>query len=513
MNNAPRRFPLSPAELHLICGAVALLSCLLILFPEISPEGEEETTAQYAGYALAGACVFSAVVMGLQAFILMMRLRNGRTLIYLFQWLGIWAAYTGLFMFIAVLADVEPPQEADTAPAIQTTDTLHTPNETLSGPDALVIDINPEEQSADAVADTPNLRRLEEEHSELLKAYLDASPRWSGRENDDTFYSKPGHLVLQPPVTTGAPGLVHVNFRRLVGGDPLPSGYTVVKAGDPFPEKAAQGSDLAVDLGRDLYLLAAWRGADHAETAHKAINAALTTIDERLQSLISKPDENTIRLMLAGRRSYPGQQPELRLSEPPSQEGTYQAEIYANTGEAGTLLLYIRDTESGKTLKLLSCPANYSADKNELFRHDIPGSTPDWARLAETQEGRNILPDKAPLFIIRLGSAHQYFGAAFEVWFRPADTRKKTTLILRRCYRVQPFEVTDRAAPEKATAAEEPPSEGELPPTEQEAPAAPESENDTPAELPAPAADTADAPEMPAEATPEAPEQTEDTSC
>lgn len=458
-----RRCLISPTELHGICALTALVCCAPILFPELCPENAETTVQHYAGTVLAASGTLSALAMVLSVFTHMQKLNNGRAFLQLCKWVGVWGVAGLLFCGIAVMADLDAPADPTAAEAVQTTDTLHLPHDTLNGPSSLLISINPEDASADTVAATPHLTKLENEHGEVLKAYLDLSPRWSGKEEDDTFYSKPGHLVMEPPLTGGAQSLVHVCFRRLVEGDPLPKGYTIVKPGDPFPEGSTAIDDLAVDLGRNHYLLLAWRGSNHRETACKAINAAITAVDARMQPLADAPGIDTITRMLEGRNSYSGSIPEIKLTEPPAQDGTYQAEIYANPGEAGTLLLYIKDRESGKTLRLLNCPAHYSANKEELFRHDIPGSVPEWVRSTGKTEMSTLFPARTPIFAITLGKAHQYFGADFEVWFRPADRNKPKQLLLRRCYKVQPYEKNTPAPAEKTapTAADAAESEGE----------------------------------------------------
>lgn len=439
-----RRLSISPTEIHILCASVSLLSCIPLLFPDTCPDNLHTSVTHYAGITISISALLSLATMLTVSFIQMMKLNNTKALLQVLEFGGVWGGACFFFAFIAYLADVEAPATAETTPAIQTGDTLHPANEQLNGPASLFISIMPDEQPTETVAATPNLSKLENEQPDVLKTYLETSPRWGGKTDDDTFYSKPGHLVMVPPVTTGAPGLVHVCFRRLTGGDLLPKGYAVVKPGTTFPNQQEDATDLAVEVGPNQYLLLAWRGAAHTETMRKALNAAIAAVDARMQPLAEDPCIDTIQRMLTGRRSYPGHEPELRLSEPPSQEGTYQAEIYANPQEAGTLQLYIKNSETGETLRLLSCTARYSHNNEELFRHDIPGSVPQWARDLRS-ELNSVLPPRAPLFIISLGKSHQYFGAAFEVWFRPADSTKKPRMILRRCYRVQPYEDTTKA--------------------------------------------------------------------
>lgn len=442
------RLLLYPVPMHIAGVALALCSCIPIIFPEIIPQGYREAVLYYAGSILLAAWGISALLMLISAGLHMLRLSNTRAFTQLFKWALIWGIGLVLYIFLAIAADVHPPRtELDNQP-IQDSDTLHPPHEQLNGPASLVIPIDPSNQSIDKVADTPNLLALENEHEELFKSYINHSPRWSGQDGDDTFYSKPGHLVMVPPTTSGAPGLVHVCFRRLVEGDPLPQGYTVVKPGGDFPEidkVNAQIPDLAVDLGRNHFLLLAWRGSSHRETAFSAMNAAISATDARMLPLLESPNQETVRRMLNGRESYPGNTPEFRLSEPLAQEGAYQAELYANPGEPGVILVYIKEMETDKTLRLLNCPAHYSSNPEELFRHDFPGAMPEWIRSSTKGDISNIFPKNTPLFAIRIGQQHQYFGVAFEVWFKPSDVRVQRRLLLRRCYKVQPYEP---AAPE-----------------------------------------------------------------
>lgn len=434
------RLLFSPVMHHAACGLLAVLVCLPLLFPVLCPGDAPEWIQRAAGILLTVLLSWSFLLLLITAARAMLRLNNSRALYLLLQWCFLWGISFSLFSLLAVVADVEPPTEGNVPPAIQTTDTLYRAGDELNGPDTLVIHIDTEGQQAQTVAEIPNLSALERDHAELLKEYLERSPRWTGAEADDTFYSKPGHLVMVPPVTTGAPGMVHVSFRRLVGGDPLPSGYTVVKPGKAFPKEKESMTDIALDVGKDQYLLLVWRGTEHEETVHKALNAAISAVDSRLQPLLENPTRATMERMMKGRRNYPGETPEIRLLEPPAQEGTYQAEIYANPGEAGTLLLYIRHMETGKTLRLLNCPAAFSDRKDELFRHDIPGSIPDWLRESGNRELYELFPPRVPLFAVCTGKSHQYFGAAFEVWFLPTDERKPQRMLLRRCFNVHPYE-------------------------------------------------------------------------
>ncbi len=436
-------FILYPTRVHILGVLAALGSCVPIIFPELCPAGTAKLVHRYCGILLLVSMVVSALLMIISAASHMLRLSNTRAFAQFFKWLFIWGTGLMLYILLAIAADVPPPASEQENQPIQASDTLYTPRDQLNGPASLVIPIETKEQDTDKVADTPNLLTLEKEHAELFKSYIDASPRWSGQDGDDTFYTKPGHLVMVPPTTSGAPGLVHVCFRQLIEGDPLPQGYSVVQPGGDFPEidkGNPQIPDIAVDLGRNHFLLLAWRGSTHRQTAFSAINAAISATDARMQPLLDAPTPETVQRMLNGRNSYPGNTPELRLSEPLAQEGAYQAELYANPGEPGVILVYIKDLATDETLRLLNCPARFSSNPAELFRHDIPGSMPDWIRSSTQGDISNIFPANTPLFAIRIGPQHQYFGVAFEVWFKPSDVRMRRRMLLRRCYKVQAYE-------------------------------------------------------------------------
>lgn len=434
---------LFPSYLHILCSIVALLCCIPILFPYICPAKTETIVIKYAGIALTTAAIVSVLFMIVSVVTHMMRLSNTRAFSQLFKWAGIWSGAGSIYILIAVAADVPPPAPTDNKHPFQASDTLYPARDILNGPASLVIPIEPGKRDADRVALTPVLSELEAHHGEILKLYLENSPRWTGQNDDDTFYTKPGHLVMVPPTSGGTPALVHVCFRALVEGDPLPQGFIVVTPGSPFPEPLsdnAQIPDIALDLGKNHFLLLAWRGSTHRETAFRAINAAITATDDRMQPLLESPTRETVRRMLNGRESYPGTTPEFRLSEPLAQDGAYQAEIYANPGEQGTILVYVKELESNKTLRLLNCPARFSEKRDELFRHDIPGSMPHWIRSSTQDDISNVFPHNTPLFAIKLGSQRQFFGVAFEIWFQPADVKKQRYMLLRRCYKVQAYD-------------------------------------------------------------------------
>lgn len=432
---------------HSLFCALFLLACIPILWPRLlGSSAWQQSITYYAGWVIVVSLSASVLLALATTFLMLLSLRNLRALGHTLGWLGQWVFTFFLFALLAWVADVPMPgTEKQAAEPIQRTDTLYTADDVLMGPNALLLIINPERFATDTVQNTPNLEKLEKEYPALLREYVDSSTRWATYTADDTFYTKPGHVVMTPPpsVSGGLHGLVHVAFRRLVEGEPLPGGYTIVKPGDPMPptpEGSEQVADLAVDLGRHHYLLLAWRGTSHTDTAHRAINAAIATVDGILQPLAEKPTTETLKHLLVGKLNIISDKPEVLLSQPPSQYGTYQAEIYANPGEAGALVLRLADLATGNTLRLFTCQAQYSANPSELFRHDIPGMLPEQMRAASFGHVPDLLPEKAPLFIVRQGESHQFFGAALEVVFTPANPAKQRRVLLRRCYRVQSYD-------------------------------------------------------------------------
>lgn len=434
-----------PRVWHWICCLTALLGCLPLLWPRMLPRGWRDIAPDYAGSLIMASFLLSCTLIFISSIVMLLHLRNLRTLVQLFIWFLRWLCTAAVFCVLAYFANV--PRDVESVAAevspVDTSEDIHFPIDSLTGPESLVIPIVPEQYEPSTVSFTPNLSFLENKYPVLLRAYVDTSPRWSLHTEDDNFSTKPAHVVMIPPTTGGTPGVVHVAFRHLVSGEQLPVGYTVVKPGDPMPctpEGSEQVPDLALDLGGSHYLLLAWRGTSHAETAHRAINAAIATVDSMLQPLVDEPSEDSLKRLLSGTKSMDADQPQILLSEPATQYGTYQAEVHVNPGEAGTLILRILDMETNASLRLFSFPALFSDDKSVLFRHDIPGSIPTHLRDSSFGHVPGLLPENAPVFTIKNGVAHQAFAVALELWFVPAKSPNTRRFILRRCYRVQAFE-------------------------------------------------------------------------
>ncbi len=436
-----------PRTWHYICCTVALLACLPLLWPRMLPRSWRADAPDIAGALVLGSLLLSLTLIIITSIAMLLRLRNLRTLVQLFVWMTLWGVTAGAFCVLAYFADVpDISRESATAATNEQEEieqTLSLPTDELTGPDSLCIPIFPKKYATDTIYPLPNLKSLENEHSDILRAYIETSPRWSLYTGDSTFYAKPGHVVMQPPTTGGIPGLVHVAFHRLVGGDRLPSGYLIVRPGDPMPPTPAgseQVPDLAVELSPGHYLLLAWRGTSHTETAHRALNAALVSVDSMVRPLAESPTQQTLQQVLEGRRELEASEPSFLLSEPPSQFGTYQAEAYINPGEPGTCILRIVDLTSNTSLRLFSFPAQFSKNSRVLLRHDIPGSIPPNLLTASFGYEPGLLPEKAPLFAIRRGASHQTFPVAFELWFVPSDASNNERLLIRRCFMVQACE-------------------------------------------------------------------------
>ncbi len=440
-SSTARRIVFSPWLPHSICCVLVLLACIPILWPELAVESLPAAAAGYAGHLILVCILVSAGLLGTACVHHLLNMRNLSAFRYLLVWLALWGLTVLIFTQMAIEADVAPPYAQETTHPIQQSTTLHTPTEKLTGPSSLVLPIEPELYSSQILESATNLVKLESEHEALLAAFLSSAPRWAFASHDNTFYTKPGHVVLAPPATGGIPGTVHATFRTVTEGERLPDGFVIATPGGAFPTVEDGMPDIALELSGKHYLLLAWRGTRHSETARKAINAAIAAIDTRMQRLADTPTEETAQRMREGRRSYPGNKPELRVNEPNSQYGAYQAEVYANTGKAGTMLLIIRELESGKPLRLFTFPARFSSNPNELFRHDIPGTPQEWMMTTPLSPAEAAFPKGAPFFAIRTGESHQYFGVTFEVQFFPQgkDSSSANTL-LRRNYKVQAYE-------------------------------------------------------------------------
>ena len=431
--------------LHLLCCILALLSCVPILWPGTSLPLSIPLPIAHVGSLILGAILCSLVGMIISCVYFLLKLSNMRAIWQICNWGILWGCCALGFAKMAIEANIPSPYQNELSAPIQQSDTLHLPNEKLTGPASLLIQVDPEPYSDEFLVNAPNLLKLEKEHEEILADFLNQSPRWAFADKSDTFYTRPGHVILTPPATGGIPGSVHAAFRTIAEGEPMPAGFQAVHPGDPFPQPEEGKDDIpdiALELSGKHYLLLAWRGTKHRQTAHKAINAAIATIDDQLQRLADEPNQQTVELLCTGHYKHRGTVPELRLSEPSNQYGIYQAEVYANPGRAGTLLLVIRQLgNEGKMLRLFSFPARYSSNPEEIFRHDIPGATEPWMRDNTISEASTLFLPRAPYFAITCGQSHHYFGVSVELQFSPSGSDGAITeTLLRRHYKVQAYD-------------------------------------------------------------------------
>ena len=440
-----RTWLLSPWRLPLILSSVALLSAIPILFPFSDNEATHNAIRHFCGWPILLSVLASAIhTIGCAVFYFL-RLANMKAIGRIAACAVCWSVACLLFARLAEVADVPSPYAVKEPEQIQHTDVLHEAKEELIGPSALDVKIYPEGFPGNSIVAAPNLCLLEQQHPDIMEQYLQTAPRWAFAAADDTFYTKPGHLVLvTPAVGGGIPGMVQASFRTVSAGSPLPDGYLVLQPGTALPTEKDEEQDvpdIAIDLGGKQYLLLAWRGVKNKENAVKAINAAISYIDKEFEPLAKQPIAATIQRMIKGSTCIGGNTPILRMSELTTQFGLYQAEFFANPGTKGTFILVIRELKTGHKLQIFSFEARYSDNPNELFRHDIPShsvATPSTSHMGHFPEA---LDARAPFFVIKEGVPHQYFGVSVEVLFSVAGTDgAHTERLIRRCYNVQAFE-------------------------------------------------------------------------
>lgn len=465
-------------RMHYACAIIVLLCNIPILWHhQLSSLPHWLTDSRTAGLIITVTFLISLASGGATILYYLLRLNYTRSLIHLLLWLLCWGLTLGVWLLMTLAADPPPlPTPHDKEP-IQKTDILYPAADPLLGPSSIVLHTRDTQAGTATISLTPNLSLLESAHRDILSQYLSTAPRWSHIPQSPAFYTEPGHMMVCLPIRKNTLCVVHANFCSLENGSELPVDYVVVKPGDPMPEPRSAGEpmpDLAIDLGGRHYLQLAARGMPTTEDAKRALNAALSAIDNSMAELAQDPSPETIKRICEGQRELEGSTPELRVSEPPTQLGVYQAEVYCNTGEAGDLMLIISDMSTNNILRVFTCPARYGQDPDTLYRHDFPGDVvetlspnnepsesnkaqaapaeptgqqadpaatdgaPD-ANMPDSAEQPGHLQARSPLFSIREGKAHDFFGAAFEVWFLPRNTAHEKRLLLRRCYKVQTF--------------------------------------------------------------------------
>ena len=446
---------LHPWKLPCILGFVALLACIPIIFPFAEDE-TQQIIRSICGWVLMLSVSCSVVHVIITAVHFFLRLKNMRALWQITASFTVWGVVVLLFTQLAIEADPPSPYPQEEQKGLKQADTLHEATAHLKGPSTLCtyLPTTGKEGPNTHIHEATNLLKLEQDHPDLFEQYLSTAPKWAYTANDDTFYSKPGHVVfVAPSADAEIPGMVHAAFRSVSAGETLPDGYEVMAPGaaistteEPHPTDIP---DIALDLGGKRYLLLAWRGAASQATAYKAINATIAEIDSQLAPLAEEPTPATIEKLIRGNDSVKGNRPELLLTEPASQFGIYQAEIYANPGQEGTLILVIRERDTNKALLLYSHAAQYSADSEILFRHDVPLALHDKEGRRRMGNHVEFFGTNAPFFTIKEGEAHRYFAITAEVHFSPAGSRgDKTELLLKRHYNVQAYEKTEEPAVE-----------------------------------------------------------------
>lgn len=442
-------------KLSCIFCLVSVAATIPILFPLVPNAEHHNIIRKSCGWIIILAAALSFCQLLCSSVHYFLKMRNLRALGQILSFTSVWGAAVLAFTILAIEADIASPYPRERSENIQKHDTIHEAKDRLLGPSALCSYLkikDGDEGNESLLVPARNLVKLETEHPAIFEQYLNQAPKWAYTAKDDTFYSKAGHVVLEAPASGGIPGTVHAAFRTISAGEQLPEGYTVITPGEALPgaydEEDVEIPDLAVDLGGKRYLLLAWRGVSNRTFAIKAINAAIKEIDTQLEPLAEAPTESTINRLINGKDKISGSKTELLFSEPTSQFGIYQAEIYANPGKAGTLMLVIRDRKTQQPLLIFSQAARYSDTPNEQFRHDIPLSLHDAEGSRRMGQQARIFDEKAPFFAIREGESHRYFEITAEVHFSEAGSvGDNTTLLLSRHYNVQAYEREDTAPP------------------------------------------------------------------
>lgn len=441
---------------HAVCITVAVMCTIPILWQDYLNEDWRDAPVQIAGQILMGAFYLSCALVAAEFFILLTRLCNLRALWRVLRWGVLWGIGFGVFSLLCIMADVQPEPPATTDSPIQADDTIHPPTDKLHGPGAMVIEIQPADFSGERVQDIPNIRSLLNNSPGTLARVIETAPRLV-MTHDNAFYSKPGHLVLVAPKGNAERAdLVHAAFCRLTPGQHLPKGFHSLKPGERFSkveDEKQVSTDIALELGENFYLLLAWRGEDAKKNAAKCLNASIAAFDQRLREVAANPGKESLRRLVEGKRNIVGSTPGFALCEPPGQFGAYQAEIYVNPGEPGNLhmRIYSRDKKLGIN-RHLTLRARYSENREELFRHDVPGDAPPTPGLGEWALNRlpSDFPKGAPMFVIAEGDSTKSFGVVTEVWFVPRDRPQNRRLLLRRCYKVRAYQRVEVEPEQKA---------------------------------------------------------------
>ncbi|MFI3243249.1 MAG: hypothetical protein R3Y56_03230 [Akkermansia sp.] len=423
---------------HALCALLLLLSTVPMLWQGIATP----QIISFAGYlfviSFASSCVLAVSLIVYE----LLHLQNREAILRILYFFAVWVFAASLTLLLTYRAKVPMDKELiEKAPELDIK--VYDANEQLYGESGLVIPIQLGDEVFTHLLDSPNLILLEENHPDIIEHYLQQSPRWRTYASD-TFYAQLGHVELTIKDKDGNPrGLVHAAFRAITEGEEMPHGYTPVKPGDKLPrfedaDEEQNIPDLAIDLGGDYFLLIAWRGIKDRTLALQSINESIRYIDSSFDILAKNPSMEQVQQLLHNKQSFTLQEADLLLSEPPSQYGTYQAEILANPQEAGQLILLIKEAKSQQVLRVISCYAQYSENEQEYFLHEIPADLPNWLGRQAWASGKLVLEPGIPLFTIKRGDSGQTFEVDFELLFAPADITKEHRNILKKRYRVHP---------------------------------------------------------------------------
>ncbi len=448
-----RNWLLSVWKLPAVFCVICVTAAILIIVPLGGSAAIQGLINSVCGWIFLLTFIANAVHLLGTAVYYFLKMKNLRALWQITGCVLIWFIGVLLFMRVAVEADPPSPyQTKQTVSSKQETEAQMKATDTLLGPAALMLPISPQQTPPTQLSNAPNLLLLEKHHPELLETYLQQAPRWSFTANDDTFYSKPGHVVLETSSAPDIPGIVHAAIRTISAGSSMPQGYQVIRPGDPLPEASEtnknEAPDLALELGGKRYLLLAWRGPGDRAYAFNALNAAIDTIDAQFAPLAKEPSSHSMAKLLAGTTCIRGTKAEMRLAHIPTQMGIYQAEIYANPRQSGTLILVIRDKETSHPLRIYSQKAKYSDKAEELYRHDISPAMEAAYRRTQEADAEDSIPAHAPFFYIKAGDSLSYFDITAEVLFSPANSpTNHPQLLLKNHYSVRAYEKALPALP------------------------------------------------------------------
>ncbi|MEN3940579.1 hypothetical protein WJU23_04735 [Prosthecobacter sp. SYSU 5D2] len=255
----------------------------------------------------------------------------------------------------------------------------------------------------------PSLERLRKEYPDLLDRYLAAHPGWRLYNEDGGHFATrrwmkgPDWQITLHGYYSFFEGEGQPRFqtRTTLGfsGKTWASGIQRVAADQPETIKTRMYNDLwesyiAVPVG-DLLV----EQMEQSETQKRRITAvAFAEMEKEFSALLRQPDWQHARLLLPPSAIIRGS-PSLTLVTA-FQGGIYNARLRANPGEPGQI--YLKAFEITRDYRL-------SSDRLESATNEWIG----WSTDAEEQ----FLSETH--FTIYEGDWDQFYGARFEVWFRP----------------------------------------------------------------------------------------------